>query len=161
MRAPHLLRGDRRVSFRYPLVAVPEAGQKESLHYYWFKYKKRPPNRTLLRLDSNGIAMLWMRTTGVVCMPGFIAMHAMSWEESRDIRTINDDPTSRFSEKQMADMIAPAGVSLDEMRAQLKKAFDVVRVKRPMTPRVGDRKSFCKRDHKVSQQNLFFQRKCE
>jgi hypothetical protein len=64
--------------FAYPLVAVPEAGPKESLHYYWFKYKKKPPNRTALRLDSNGIAMVWMRNTGVVCMPGFTAMYALA-----------------------------------------------------------------------------------
>lgn len=43
-----------------------------------------------------------------------------------DIRTIIDDPTSQFSEKQKADMIAQAGVSLDEMKAYMKKAFDVM-----------------------------------
>lgn len=41
----------------------------------------------------------------------------------RDIRTINDDPTSQFSEKQMADMIAQPGVSLGEMRTQIEKSF--------------------------------------
>jgi hypothetical protein len=35
MRAPHTLRGDR---FDYPLMAVPEAGPKESLHYYLYKH---------------------------------------------------------------------------------------------------------------------------
>jgi hypothetical protein len=60
--------------FAYPLMTVPEAGPKESLHYYWFKYRKRPPNRSVMRLDSNGIAMVWGRTTGIVYRPAFIAM---------------------------------------------------------------------------------------
>jgi hypothetical protein len=41
--------------FDYPVMMVPEAGPKESLHYYWYKYSKTPPYRSVTRLDSNGI----------------------------------------------------------------------------------------------------------
>jgi hypothetical protein len=64
--------------FAYPLMAVPEAGPKESLHYYWYKYKKNPPKRTILRLDKDGIGMAWARTTGVAYMPGYIAMYGLA-----------------------------------------------------------------------------------
>jgi hypothetical protein len=65
-------------SFDYPLKIVPEAGPKESLHYYLYKYRKTPPYRSALRLDSNGIAMGWNRITGAVYSPGFIAMHGLA-----------------------------------------------------------------------------------
>ncbi len=63
--------------FDYPLMVVPEAGPKESLHYYLYKYSKTPPSRSVLRLDSNGIARVYGRVTGVVYRPGFIAMYGL------------------------------------------------------------------------------------
>jgi len=63
--------------FDYPLMAVREAGPKESLHYYLYKYSKTPPYRSVMRLDSKGIATVWSRTTGVVYKPGFVAMYGM------------------------------------------------------------------------------------
>jgi hypothetical protein len=64
--------------FDYPLMTVPEAGPKESLHYYVYKYSKTPPYRTVMRLDSNGIARVWGRVTGVVYRPGFVAMYGLN-----------------------------------------------------------------------------------
>lgn len=63
--------------FDYPLTTVPAAGSRESLHYYLFKYDNRPPNRRVLRLDSNGIAKAWSRTTGEVYNSGVVARYAM------------------------------------------------------------------------------------
>jgi hypothetical protein len=61
--------------FDYPVMMVPEAGPKESLHYYWYKYSKTPPYRSVTRLDSNGIPRVWGRVTGIVYRPGFVAMY--------------------------------------------------------------------------------------
>ena len=63
--------------FEYPLIAVPEAGPKESLHYYWYKYSATPPSRPAIRLDANGIAQCWTRANGTVYRPGFVAMYAL------------------------------------------------------------------------------------
>ena len=68
--------------FEYPLMAVPEAGPRESLHYYWYKYRKTPPYRRAKRLDENGIARAWSRTTGTKYRPAYIAMHALHHLES-------------------------------------------------------------------------------
>jgi hypothetical protein len=51
--------------FDYPLMTVPEAGPKDSLHYYLHKYSETPPYRSVLRLDANGIAQAGNRVTGV------------------------------------------------------------------------------------------------
>jgi D-glucuronyl C5-epimerase C-terminus len=63
--------------FDYPLMAVPEAGPKDSLYYYVYKYDKTPPHRRVLRLDPNGVARAFGRTTGVVYRPAFVAMYGM------------------------------------------------------------------------------------
>src|ERR1039458_468512 len=63
--------------FDYPLMIVPEAGPKESLHYYLYKYRKTPPYRRVMRLDSNGIAQVHGRVTGVVYRPAFVAMYGL------------------------------------------------------------------------------------
>ena len=63
--------------FDYPLMAVPEAGPKESLHYYLYKHEKTPPYRGVMRLDPDGIAQAWGRCTGVVYRPAFVAMYGM------------------------------------------------------------------------------------
>src|SRR5215469_236364 len=63
--------------FEYPLMTVPEAGPRESLHYYVYKYSNTPPFRSLRRLDQNGIAQAWGRVTGVVYRPAFIAMYGL------------------------------------------------------------------------------------
>jgi len=60
------------------VMMVPEAGPKESLHYYWYKYSKTPPYRSVTRLDSNGIPRVWGRVTGIVYRPGFVAMHGLN-----------------------------------------------------------------------------------
>ena len=64
--------------FDYPLMAVPEAGPKESLQPYLYKYSRTPPYRSVMRLDSNGIPRVWGRVTGVVYRPGFVAMYGSS-----------------------------------------------------------------------------------
>jgi hypothetical protein len=43
-----------------------------------------------------------------------------------DLRVVNEDPTSLFSAKQMAEMAAQSGAPLDEVKAQMKKAFRVM-----------------------------------
>jgi hypothetical protein len=63
--------------FDYPLMAVPQAGPKDSLHYYLYKYSKTPPYRSVMRLDSRGIARVYDRVTGVVYRPAFIAMYGI------------------------------------------------------------------------------------
>lgn len=63
--------------FDYPLMIVPQAGPKESLHYYYYKYSDTPPYRSVMRLDANGIARVWGRVTGVVYRPGFVAMYGI------------------------------------------------------------------------------------
>ena len=64
-------------SFDYPVKLVPEAGPKESLHYYTYKYRKTPPFRSVMRLDSHGIAQEWGRVTGVVYRPAVVAMYGL------------------------------------------------------------------------------------
>lgn len=64
--------------FEYPLMTVPEAGPKESLHYYLYLRSKTPPCRSARRLDPNGIAQEWGRVTGVVYRPACVAMHGLS-----------------------------------------------------------------------------------
>jgi len=64
--------------FEYALVTVPEAGPRESLQFYWYKYRNPPRFRSVLRLDSNGIARVWGRTTGVVYRPAFVAMYGLT-----------------------------------------------------------------------------------
>jgi len=64
--------------FDYPLRIVPEAGPKESLHYYLYKYRKTPPRRPVMRLDSSGVPRVWGRVTGAVYRPSFIAMYGLS-----------------------------------------------------------------------------------
>jgi hypothetical protein len=63
--------------FHYPLRIVPEAGPRESLHYYLYKYRKTPPYRSIMRLDSKGIPRVWGRVIGVVYRPSFIAMYGL------------------------------------------------------------------------------------
>ena len=64
--------------FDYPLTTVPEAGSKESLHYYLYKYNETPPYRSAMRLDSNGVAREWGRVTGVVYRPAVVAMRGIA-----------------------------------------------------------------------------------
>src|ERR1700758_227191 len=60
-------------SFSYPLMLIPGAGPKSSLHYYIFKYAPQPPKRTVVRFDPKGIVQIWSRVTGQVYRPAFIA----------------------------------------------------------------------------------------
>jgi len=64
--------------FDYPLMHVPEAGPKDSLHYYLYKYSKTPQDRDVIRLDSNGIAQEWGRVTGIVYRPAVVAMRGLA-----------------------------------------------------------------------------------
>jgi hypothetical protein len=64
--------------FDYPLMTVPEAGPKDSLHYYLYKYSKTPPYRSVMRLDSSGIARVHGSITGVVYRPAFVAMYGLN-----------------------------------------------------------------------------------
>jgi len=70
---------DETVDFRfsYPLMLIPDAGQKNSLHYYIFKYAPKPPKRTVMRFDAKGIVQIWSRITGPVYRPASIAAHAL------------------------------------------------------------------------------------
>ena len=63
--------------FDYPLMTMPEAGPKDSLHYYLHKYSETPPHRSVLRFDANGIAQAWGRVTGVVYRPGSAAWYGI------------------------------------------------------------------------------------
>jgi hypothetical protein len=60
--------------FDYPLMLVPEAGPKESLHYYLYRYRDTPSPRNVVQFDSNGVAREWGRVTGVVYRPAVVAM---------------------------------------------------------------------------------------
>ncbi len=63
--------------FEYPLVTVPEAGPKESLHYYLYQCSIPPTRRSVRRFDPNGIAQEWSRVTGVVYRPAAAAMYGL------------------------------------------------------------------------------------
>jgi RHS Repeat. len=43
-----------------------------------------------------------------------------------DLRVVNEDPTSLLSAKQMAEMAAQSGVPLEDLKAQMKKAFSAM-----------------------------------
>jgi len=64
--------------FDYPLMTAPEAGPKESLYYYLYRYSKTPRCRSVMRFDPNGIRQEWSRVTGVVYRPASVAMHGLS-----------------------------------------------------------------------------------
>lgn len=56
--------------FDYPLDTVPEAGPKESLHYYTYSEKL---SWSVMSMDSTGIPRARNRLTGVVYKPAYIA----------------------------------------------------------------------------------------
>lgn len=60
--------------FDYPLQIVPEALSSESLHYYVYGDAL---SWRALRLDADGIAMAWDRTTGTVYWPNYAAWYGM------------------------------------------------------------------------------------
>ena len=70
---------DEIAEFRFddPVTIVPEAGPKESLHYYLYRCSAKLPYRSVMRLDSRGIAQEWGRVTGVVYRPAVIAMYGL------------------------------------------------------------------------------------
>lgn len=61
--------------FRYPLTVVPEAGPKDSLHYYLYSDAL---SWASMRLDANGIPREWERLTGVVYRPDYIACYGLA-----------------------------------------------------------------------------------
>jgi hypothetical protein len=81
--------------FDYPLMTVPEAGPKKSLHYYLYKYSQTPPYRSVMRLDSNGIAQVWGRVTGVVYRPAVVAMRGIA-NLGRYLRSGNQEHLNVF-----------------------------------------------------------------
>ncbi len=60
--------------FDYPLKLVPEAGPRESLHYYLYSDAL---SWDAMRLDSAGIPRAWYRTTGAVYWPAYIAWYGL------------------------------------------------------------------------------------
>ena len=64
-----------RFRFTSPLVVVPEAGPKESIHYYLYG---KELSWGAMRLDSNGVPRLWQRTTGRVYNPAYIASYGLT-----------------------------------------------------------------------------------
>ena len=60
--------------FEYPLQIVPEANSPDSPHYYLYSDSL---SWRALRLDANGIAMAWERTTGTVYWPNYSAWYGM------------------------------------------------------------------------------------
>ena len=56
--------------FDYPLDIVPEAGPKESLHYYIYSEKL---SWRAMRMDSAGVPRTWERLTGAIYRPPYIA----------------------------------------------------------------------------------------
>lgn len=81
--------------FDYPLMAESEAGPKESLRYYLYKFRSTPHYRSVLRLDSNGIAQVYGRVTGVVYRPAFVAMYGLG-NLGHYLRSGNRDHLSVF-----------------------------------------------------------------
>jgi heparosan-N-sulfate-glucuronate 5-epimerase len=61
-------------SFHYPLVDVPSAGPKDSLHYYFYSDKLA---WEAMRMDSNGIPRAWYRQTGSAYWPAYIAWYGL------------------------------------------------------------------------------------
>ncbi len=61
--------------FNYPLDIVPEAGPRESLHYYLYG---KALSWDALRLDITGVPRLWQRTTGEVYNPAYIASYGLT-----------------------------------------------------------------------------------
>ena len=68
---------DETVGFRfsYSLDIDPEAGPKDSLHYYLYG---RALSWGAMRLDPSGIPRLWQRTTGNVYNPAYIASYGLT-----------------------------------------------------------------------------------
>jgi hypothetical protein len=60
--------------FKYPLWVVPEAGPKDSLHYYIYSDSL---SWAVLRVDAEGIAGCYYPTTGIVYRPAFIAWYGL------------------------------------------------------------------------------------
>lgn len=63
--------------FDYPLRIVPEAGPRESLYYYLYRYKPTSPSQQVMRLDREGIARVYGRVTGIVYRPAFVGMYGL------------------------------------------------------------------------------------
>jgi hypothetical protein len=61
--------------FQYPLNVVPDAGPKDSLHYYL--YSNSLP-WDAMRMDANGIPREWERITGTVYRPAYIACYGLT-----------------------------------------------------------------------------------
>ena len=61
-------------SFRYPLLEVPAAGPRDSLHYYYYFYSDKLAWKAM-RMDSNGIPRAWYRQTGSAYWPAYIAWY--------------------------------------------------------------------------------------
>jgi hypothetical protein len=60
--------------FDYPLQIVPEAGPRDSLHYYLYSDAL---SWGAMRLDSSGIPRAWYRVTGAAYWPGYIAWYGL------------------------------------------------------------------------------------
>ena len=60
--------------FDYPLQVVPQAGPRDSLHYYLYSDRL---GWKAMRLDSSGIPRAWERTTGAEYWPGYIAWYGL------------------------------------------------------------------------------------
>jgi D-glucuronyl C5-epimerase-like protein len=56
--------------FDYPLDIVPEAGPRESLHYYIYSEKLC---WSAMRMDPTGVPRTWERLTGTIYRPSYIA----------------------------------------------------------------------------------------
>ena len=60
--------------FDYPLELVPQAGPKNSLHYYLYSDAL---TWEAMRLDSKGIPQTWYRVTGTQYWPAYVAWYGL------------------------------------------------------------------------------------
>jgi hypothetical protein len=61
--------------FEFPLMIVPEAGPRDSLHYYLYSNSL---SWAAMRMDGNGIPREWERITGTVYRPDYIACYGLA-----------------------------------------------------------------------------------
>ncbi len=58
----------------YPLISVPAAGPRDSLHYYLYGDAL---SWSAMRMDGSGIPRTWSRTFGTAYCPGYIAWYGL------------------------------------------------------------------------------------
>src|SRR5581483_10696893 len=104
--------------FDYPLIVDPDAGPKESLHYYLYSDSL---SWNTMRMDSRGIPREWERITGTVYRPGYIACFGLA-NLGRYLRTADPDYRSTFLKQ--VDWLEEHPIIRDDGAAVWPNTFD-------------------------------------